>query len=87
MTRLIMTTLAAVLMLAGANSGAYAGVFSTAHSQNLSISNPQNPDPPSFYVGHGCFRDPEAPNCRPGATQPVCRGGHKGPNGVTIQCD
>jgi hypothetical protein len=36
---------------------------------------------------HGCFRDPTAPNCRPGHTQPTCRGPHMGPNGVMIQCD
>jgi hypothetical protein len=32
--------------------------------------------------GHAC-----PPRPRPGYTQPPCRGGHMGPNGVMIQCD
>lgn len=32
--------------------------------------------------GHACPPPP-----RPGHTQPTCRGPHKGPNGVMIQCD
>jgi hypothetical protein len=32
--------------------------------------------------GHAC---PTLP--RPGHTQPTCRGGHMGPNGVMVQCD
>ena len=33
-------------------------------------------------VGHHTY------NCgTPGTTQPTCRGGHMGPNGVMIQCD
>jgi len=32
--------------------------------------------------GHHCPPPP-----RPGYTQPPCRGGHMGPNGVMIQCD
>ena len=32
--------------------------------------------------GHACPPPP-----RPGYTQPPCRGGHMGPNGVMIQCD
>jgi hypothetical protein len=32
--------------------------------------------------GHACPLPP-----RPGHTQPTCRGGHMGPNGVMIQCD
>lgn len=32
--------------------------------------------------GHACPPPP-----RPGHTQPTCRGGHMGPNGVMVQCD
>lgn len=32
--------------------------------------------------GHAC-----PPPSRPGHTQPTCRGGHMGPNGVMVQCD
>jgi hypothetical protein len=32
--------------------------------------------------GHACPPPP-----RPGHTQPACRGGHMGPNGVMVQCD
>jgi len=38
---------------------------------------------------HSCSKNPQ-PGCSnyvPGHTQPTCRGGHMGPNGVMIQCD
>ena len=37
---------------------------------------------------HSCSKNPQ-PGCSnyvPGHTQPTCRGGHMGPNGVMIQC-
>jgi hypothetical protein len=37
---------------------------------------------------HSCSKNPQ-PGCSnyvPGHTQPPCRGGHMGPNGVMIQC-
>jgi hypothetical protein len=37
---------------------------------------------------HSCAKDPQ-PGCSnyvPGHTQPPCRGGHMGPNGVMVQC-
>jgi hypothetical protein len=34
-----------------------------------------------FPCGHHGYCQP------PGHTQPTCRGGHMGPNGVMIQCD
>jgi hypothetical protein len=48
---------------------------------------------PSPVVGggqkyhRGCAYNPTAPQCRPGHTQPTCKGPHMGPNGVMIQCD
>ena len=39
---------------------------------------------------HACHNGGTGPKCivapRPGTTQPTCRGGHMGPNGVMIQC-
>lgn len=38
---------------------------------------------------HLCSKNPQ-PGCSnyvPGHTQPTCRGGHMGPNGVMVQCD
>jgi len=38
-----------------------------------------------------CKRNPSNRHCNPypgpGSTQPTCKGPHKGPNGVMIQCD
>jgi hypothetical protein len=36
--------------------------------------------------GGGCDSRHCDPHPGPGTTQPPCRGGHKGPNGVMIQC-
>jgi hypothetical protein len=38
---------------------------------------------------HLCSKNPQ-PGCSnyvPGHTQPACRGGHMGPNGVMVQCN
>ena len=63
----------AASLLAG-TTGAYAG---STVKQSVT---------PGDSHHHGCPNFNCAPP-PPGATQPTCKGPHKGPNGVMIQCD
>ena len=39
------------------------------------------------FVSHSPCLEKKTHNCGVGHTQPTCKGPHKGPNGVMIQCD
>ena len=39
------------------------------------------------FVAHSPCMEKKTHNCGTGHTQPTCKGPHKGPNGVMIQCD
>jgi hypothetical protein len=45
-------------------------------------TNPNQPRCQGF-----CYTQHPPAYCGPGHTQPTCRGPHRGPNGVMIQCD
>jgi hypothetical protein len=44
-------------------------------------------DPSAARCQALCYTHPSADFCRPGHSQPTCRGPHRGPNGVMVQCD
>lgn len=82
------TVLAGILM---SGSAAYAKKNAYDAQSSASMSNANSTAklskhvmPPPVLVCHknrGCRLEPA------GNTQPACRGAHKGPNGVNIQCD
>jgi len=75
-TTAILVTAVAILMSGG-------GAFANNSSKQFSSKRVVQPPVwvcPARGSRHGCHFEPA------GTTLPPCRGGHKGPNGVVIQC-
>jgi hypothetical protein len=75
-------TLGGSLVLAKGGGGA-------GHPTQVKTSGTSATPSPKARPTYSCSKNP-VPGCRnyaPGHTQPTCRGGHMGPNGVMIQCD